>query len=274
MRDEVIQKILNIEDNYKSDTKLYTEYLESNGLNVGIDSLKSWALYLRSSGKSASTINRRISAIKSRLRLLFQESGEQAFNVLDQFTIERDLNAVKRMKINTRAVDPSKVLSKDEVKTLINESSQRIGLMIEFFYLTGCRISEVLGVMKSDIQRTRNYVIVRIVGKGSKERHVRIPINLFNRIQSTFNGKVFLFETLQHERYDITYVERVVRENGWKYLGRRVTPHFFRHSFATHKIEETGKVKAVSRYLGHASTTVTQDMYNQEQLYWEELSQL
>ncbi len=274
MDENTIKKILNIDDNYKTDSKLYVDYITRTSQCVGIDSLKAWALFLASSGKSASTINRRISAIKSRLRFLFQESGDQAFNVLDQFTKERELNAIKRMKINSKAVDPSKVLSKEEIKFLIEKSSDRVGYLIQFFYITGCRISEALGVKNTDLQRTKNYVIVRIVGKGSKERKVRIPITLLNNIQRTYSGLTYLFETVNNEKYDLTYIERVVRENGWKYLGRRVTPHFFRHSFATHMIEETGKVKGVSKHLGHVSTTVTQDMYNQEQLDWEELPKI
>lgn len=274
MNKNTINKILKIDDNYKTDTKLYVEYIVRTEQEVGIDSLKSWTLYLSSSGKSASTINRRISAIKSRLRFLFQESGDQAFNVLDRYNNEAELNAVKRMKINSKAVDPSKVLSKEEIRILIDKSTDRIGLLIQFFYMTGCRISEALGVKNTDIQRTKNYVIVRVVGKGSKERKVRIPISLLNKIQRTYSGSIYLFETVQNKKFDLIYIERKVRENGWKYLGRRVTPHYFRHSFATHMIEETGKVKGVSKHLGHVSTTVTQDMYNQEQLDWEELPKI
>ncbi len=269
-----MDRILGIADNYEIDTRLYCRYLRETDQEVGAESLKAWAGFLVGEGYAAATVNRRISAIRSRIRTLFEESGDEAFDVLALYSLERDLKRVHGMKINSKAVDPSKVLTADEVRAVIAKCSLRIGLIVEFLYTTGCRISEALGVRRKDVRRHRENVVIRIVGKGSKERVVRITVGLFSRITQTHHGKEFLFVNLSGEPYTRQYIERVVHEAGEAALGRRVTPHCLRHSFATETIERTGKIKGVSKYLGHSSTTTTMDMYNQEQLDFVEVPEL
>lgn len=269
--DDIVKKILSIEDGYSVDTRLFCKYLRETDQVFCVDALSNWAGTLAKSGYAAATINRRISGIKSRLRYLFDEAGDDAFNVLARFSSEQSLKKVKGFKINSRAVDPSKVLSEADVKILLEKSSERLSLIIEFLYTTGCRVSEALGSLQNSITRHREFVTIRIIGKGSKERVVKITVGLYQRMDKTFKGKTFLFETELGGRYDRHHIEKQVRNVGFRYLGRRVTPHYFRHSFATHMIEKTGKIKGVSKYLGHGSTTVTMDMYNQEQLDFLEI---
>lgn len=271
---KIARRILNIDDNYSVDTRLYCQYCDETKQSIGVDSLTAWAETLAQRGYAAATVNRRIAAIRSRLRLLFSESGEESFNVLAKFSNEQELKRVKGMKINSKAVDPSKVLSTEDVSALIQSAPFRIGLIIEFLYVTGCRISEALGTRQSDVKRHRDNASVRIVGKGAKERIVRIPLKLFSRIKNEFRGRYFLFETETNRQYCRHFVEREVRKTGMSVLGRRVTPHYLRHSFATTTIERTGKIKGVSKYLGHASTTTTMDMYNQESLDFLEIPSL
>ncbi len=274
MEDFILAEILSIDDNYKTDTKLYVDFLRKTEQSVSVQSLKNWIDELKASGKSVLTINRRVYAIKSRLRFLFGKSGDQSYDILKHFEVENDLKSMRKLKVNSKAVDPSKIISRDEIRILIEKSSERTGLIIEFLYTTGCRISESLGVRNSNIQRSRSYIIIRILGKGDKERMIKISIELHNRIKTVFKGQVYLFETVKHRKFSRQYIEREVRFSGRIHLNRRVTPHYFRHSFATHLIENTGKIKAVSKHLGHFSTSVTQDMYNQEQLDWEEIPKL
>ncbi len=271
MNEAAIKRILSIDDDYSGDTRLFVNYLRSTDQDICVEALINWTSVLKEEGRAVATINRRASAIKNRIRLLFSESGEQAFNTFEWFKAETDLKKMKKQKINSKAVDPSKILSKEEIQTLVDESSERIGLFMQFLYTTGCRISEAINIRNSDIRKTKKYMIIRLMGKGDKERFVNISAKFYRRVSSSFNGNSYLFETRANTKYDRNYLGLMVRLNGQKILNRRVTPHFFRHSFATHMIADTGKIKAVSKYLGHHSTSLTMDMYNQEQFDFSEI---
>ncbi len=266
--------ILGIEDQYEIDTKLFCRFLDQQNLDINIDSLAEWVKHLAESGYAAATINRRVSAIKSRFRFLFEECGDEAFNVLARFCSEQSLKKVKGMKLNTRAVAPEKILTPEEVKILIDKGTSRMALVIEFLYTTGCRISELTGAMQCRVKRNREYVTVRIIGKGSKERPLSISIGLYRRIDREFQGNKFMFETVSGDPYNRHYLGREIRNLGYRCLGKRVTPHMFRHTFGTSEIKKTGQIKGVADYLGHGTVNVLLDMYTHEQLSFLDLPKI
>lgn len=110
------------------------------------------------------------------------------------------------------------------------------------------------------------------MGKGKKERYVWIPLVLCRRILATFGGTVYLFETSAGKPYSRSYVSNQIAKLGRAILGRRISAHTFRHSFATRKIKETAKIQAVSEYLGHSSVAITLSLYCHEELSEEDLS--
>ena len=80
-----------------------------------------------------------------------------------------------------------------------------------------------------------------------------------------------LFCTSTGKHYTRQYVTNQIKKIGKAILGKKISAHTLRHSFATHKIAETGKIKGVSRYLGHSTSATTLDMYVHEELSPEEL---
>ncbi len=113
---------------------------------------------------------------------------------------------------------------------------------------------------------------MRILGKGQKERQVRVRRELVDRVRSCFHGKTFLFERRGGAQYTRQHVSRGIRAAGQVVLKRRISAHTLRHTFATLQIRKTHKVKGVSLYLGHSSTAITQDMYVHEELDLDELA--
>jgi len=113
-------------------------------------------------------------------------------------------------------------------------------------------------------------VRLTIIGKGNKERKVDIEKSLFEAIRAMFRGETWLFQTKGGKPYRTTYVSYEIIKAGKRILGRRISAHSMRHSFATLAIRDGASIKAVSKYLGHSSTAITMDMYVHESLEKEQ----
>lgn len=267
--------ILGIHDNYKSDTRLFVNYCITQDLPLNIESLDDWIQYLRYNGYSASTIKKRFYAIKTRLRLVLQTKvfeNEDA-RTLELYNLERKSRAMKVPRRATFNVKPTKFFTENEIKELIQKSEQKTAVMIEFLYTTGVRIAEMVNIRKRSVRQESPVVYsIRILGKGSKERIVFINSGLRRRIQDSFSGDEWLFETSTNTPYDERNVWRKLRTAGKKVLGKILTPHCLRHSFTAHKIRSTGKITGVSLYLGHSDIATTLGEYNNELLNPEELT--
>ena len=78
--------------------------------------------------------------------------------------------AGNRISTPSNAVAPEKILTKDEIYRLIDACPRRIGIIIEFLYSTGVRISEALNIQYADMEESSDHWNIRILGKGNKER--------------------------------------------------------------------------------------------------------
>ena len=188
-----------------------------------------------------------------------------------KYQLEIALSGIKNEKINTNAIESDRILSPTEVKHLIVAThDRRIALIVEFLFATGCRISETLGILLNDCDIGARRTLIRVSGKGAKERWIKIPTELYERIRERFVGRKYLFEHSERQ-YSRTSVSYRIKVESLKYLHRDISAHTLRHSFATAKIRETGKIKGVSQYLGHSSVSTTLDLYVHEELADEEL---
>jgi integrase/recombinase XerD len=267
--------MLKIDDNYKDDAKLFVQFLQDEGYGITFTGLKAYAEYLQAErgGKrlSASTYNKRILGAKNRLKYLFKKSPE-SFDVLMKYKFEEKLKEIKLKKINSNAVSEDEILSKEEIEKLIEESEDKTIIpMMEFLYFTGVRISEMLGILLSDLKKGRGKYNITIRGKGNKERVVFASKDLIKRIQNQFQGSIYLFE---HTRkpYQRNSITGRIKIQGKIILRKSISAHTFRHSFATHKLQETNNLKGVSKYLGHSSTAITADLYVHDELSWDDIN--
>ena len=254
---------------YKVDIGQYIEYCSEKDLAIGdIESLQAFKDYLITKFKP-STVNRKITAVKQALR----KYAEKYFTGTESEMIKGLYKKVKHVKKgdSEKRITKEKVLSDSEVKELIEGASERLSLMIQFLAITGCRVSEMLGVRLNDIQEKEGVYHISVIGKGEKSRVVRVEKSLIRQINNIFLGKEYLFETQTGNRIQADYVTKQIVKSAKRILNRHVNSHMFRHTFATEKIQKTGKIKAVSEYLGHASTSITLDMYVHETLDDNEL---
>ncbi len=208
---------------------------------------------------SASTYNHYADAAVNRIRYAL-DHAEGKMTVAEKYEIQQALKEIKRKKRDKGTVSKDMVLSVREIKKLMAGSPAYLSLMIEMLAYTALRISELLGILNSDIKKRGDYYVIRIRGKGGKERKVGISVDLGDRIKEHFQGKSYLFE--HHGKpYRREYISMSIKRYGRKILNREISAHTLRHTWATIAIKKTGRVKAVQEQLGHSSSSTTLNLY-------------
>ena len=154
--------------------------------------------------------------------------------------------------------------------------SERQRCFIRFLYSTGCRVAELASIKLSACTILLGTVYISIVGKGRKERQLRVPLGLYNAIVETFGGKRYLFETSKGNPYPRQYISNEIKKITKRATGKGLSAHKMRHSWATRQLANGTPIDAVSRYLGHSDTTITLKFYahnemTDAQLFDEEL---
>ena len=247
-----------VKESYRSEVRRFLDYTEANGLTM-----ESYQVYIdgiETEGKSVSTINKHIAAIRALIRRMIESPD---LTDVQRWRMEKAIGEVpfRKKAKNAKAITGEKYLTPDEIERLILRSPKRTAVIVRFLQVTGLRIAEALSITSGDCKATSERVEIRVLGKGKKERKVWITSTLYEEITGTFHGAKHLFESKSLVPLHDRNVAKELGRLGAKHLGRHVTPHMLRHSFATHMIAKTGKRKAVSEYLGHSSTAITEDMY-------------
>jgi integrase/recombinase XerD len=152
-----------------------------------------------------------------------------------------------------KGIGAEKVLAKGEERKLLRTLQPRDRELVRFLLATGARISEALGVHEADIQRMAGHYAIKLLGKGSKTRTV-----YYDKPVAFYGSR--------------TAITNRIRRASRKVLGRNLSAHCMRHTFATRMIASGKSLTAVSRYLGHSSVAITGDLYVHDDLDWQDLS--
>ena len=182
----------------------------------------------------------------------------------------------------------SRALKKEEIKKLIESTNERQAVLIKTLYVTGLRINELTTLEHKSSKKNGNAIELSILGKGKKQRRVMISLNLWNEILKSYpkneDSNLIFYETLKRKelkkngkikrlmvsvkpfQMNNKKISVYLNRLGKLVLNRRLSAQDFRHSFATIKIKEGKPLKAISRYLGHSSTTITSDYYVESNL--------
>lgn len=259
--------LLEIRDAYRADRRAFIQFLKLHKLELSIDALEEYAETIRHEGYAAQTVNKRITGAKKLLRAVFLQT-EDSRDVLKAYEFDRRLGEIKKAKLNTKGVAGDKILTPRESSDLVSSEAvpERIRIIAKTLLVTGLRISELCSIRVGDVQTSGETHRVRIRGKGDKERWIPLAGALLAEIRRVFAGIEYLFETTTHTRYDRKNLGRAISQAGEAACLRHIYPHMLRHTFATRMIKAGYSVKAVSQFLGHSGTAITQDMYVQDSL--------
>lgn len=256
---------------YLSDLKGYLAFARQRSLSPGdVSTLVDYRRYLLiDRALRPATVNRNLMAVKrSLLEYARREYTSGKVEVLRG--AYREVKLVK-LASGEKHVSRDKLITKEEARALLAAMPRRVGLIAEFLFQTGARVSEAIGVKLSDIKNVNGYSEIVVLGKGAKARTLLVKTELLDRCARCYAGTVHLFETRNGTPYARSYVFREFLRASKRVLGKRVTPHCARHSFATWTLDRTKKVKGVSEYLGHSDVSTTLNLYVHEKLEAGEL---
>jgi len=250
---------------YNTDLKQFSDFIckEFNCLNpeeVNFRMVRKWIVKLMDQGESSRTVNRKLSALKSFYKFL-QKDGIVKSNPLDKITAPK---VSKRLPVFVDEKQMDVLL--DDVEFGDDFNGNRNKLIVEMFYFTGIRLSELINLKTSDIDF--HNLTIKVLGKRNKERIVPVNNNFMDRINDFIKFK-------NNELINIETDNLFTSKSGKKLYSKAVyriinaylkmvtplekrSPHVIRHTFATHMLNHGADLNAIKELLGHANLSATQ----------------
>lgn len=258
-------RYLQIEKNYSAHTILnYRLDLEDFGKFLGeaelekIDYLvlRKYLATLKEKNLGVRTINRRLSALRSFFKFLVRE-GLLKNNPITSLSSPKQEKHLPIFLTENEVTQLIEAVSPKEA----NERSLRDRAVLETFYSTGMRISELVGLSTEDIDFIGG--IVKVKGKGKKERICPIGDIAISAIRAYLEKRKRQSEALFLNKSGRRITARGIRNIVTKYLRlasikQGVSPHTLRHSFATHLLNRGADLRSVQELLGHVNLSTTQ----------------
>lgn len=213
------------------------------------------------------TVKRKIASIKAFYNFLEEEEviGETPF---------------RKIKVKFKeTVTLPRIIPREEIEQLLNHMYQCLNednkvshkyvlrdvAVIEVFFATGARVYEISNIREDCVNL--NTGLIRLMGKGGKERYVQISNNsilevlkkYYDENRQAIRKSGFFFVNNRESRYTEQSIRLMLKKYTKKAgIDRNITPHMFRHSFATYLIEEGVDVSCLQQILGHSSIKTTQ----------------
>lgn len=251
---------------YMNDLKKLDEYFQIKSFEIPVQALKLGQLqeflqYLNELGFAAASQARMLSGIKSFF----------SFLVLEKIL---DISPAELLETPKLSKKLPEVLSYEEIEMMLDSidlskpEGHRNRAMIEVLYACGLRVSELTGLRISSLYPEIGFV--RVIGKGNKERLVPIGESALKQVSFYLEDRKQM-DKIDKKSEDIVFLNRrgkqltrvmiflIVKEAALAAgVDKNVSPHTFRHSFATHLLEGGADLRIVQQLLGHESITTTE----------------
>jgi len=207
--------------------------------------------------------------INNYLSYLYQNKRSDAFVKMSINAIKFYYEIVKEMpnryyhlRPPQKAESLPKVISKEGIKRMINETKNiKHRCIISLFYSAGLRRQELIDLKIECIDSDRMQILVR-QGKGRKDRVTLLSETLLQDLRAyylAYRPKKYLFEGRNGGKYSATSIREIIDKAAMQAkIGKKVTPHMLRHSFATHILENGTDTRYIQKLMGHASSRTTE----------------
>ena len=249
--------------NYKKDLNEYNSFILSNKINyknMDYNESKEYVIYLNKKNDAKSTISRKLSSLRTFYKYLVLNNKVESNPFLLVSSPKKEKRIPKFINYNNM----EEILNVPNIKT---KEGQRERVILEVLYASGVRVSELVNIKLKDIDFSNKNIL--IFGKGSKERLVSFGdyaleyINLYLK-----EGRKLLLDGVKSdylivgkksEKLTTRRVEQIIDDIIKRTsIKLNITPHMFRHTFATHLLDNGCDLLVVQELLGHASLSSTE----------------
>lgn len=264
---------INTVSNYKRDIERYRLDLESHGIS-DLKTIKSADIERHLADLSAGTVSGKPAAASSIARA---SAAIRSFHTFVSATSPDIHNPAARITSPKQGSHLPKALSVEQVSALLDAArvgddviSLRDSALLELLYATGARVSEAVGLARDDLDLDEELPVIRLFGKGRKERIVPLGSYAKAAIEAYIvRSRPVLAQRGQGSPalFLNSRGRALSRQSAWEIIQRAagragidedVSPHTLRHSFATHLLEGGASIRDVQELLGHASVQTTQ----------------
>lgn len=249
----------------ENSVKAYTKDLESWRAFIGEKEkvtrrdIRLYLVRLKEEGLSPVSVNRRLSAVKS----YYHYEIKQGMRKDNPLTLIRSLKKSRKLPDYLFSEDLDKLFKEEEESFF----SLRDRFLMKTLYSTGCRVSELCQMDVTEFVKQDHIVVT---GKGNKMRRVYLGPKVISLGEKylLYRKKLLLEKEKEEKALFLDYMGERLTARGVYYLidkrvkeagiQKKVTPHTFRHTFATHMLNEGADIRVVQEMLGHASISTTQ----------------
>lgn len=245
---------------YKKDIEQFVELMELSNedelLDVTHMMMRSYVVALVEEGLENSSINRKLSTLKSFYKYL-RQTGKMESNPA------RKIKSLKSKKVLPQFVPETQLWNREIFEEEKTEYKQvLIELIMEMFYQTGIRLTELINLEQKNISSSQ----IKVLGKRNKERIVPISKELYSlvdRFQTLKDNEGISGDLLFYQESGKKLTPRLVYSKVNYYLGKatnlsKKSPHVLRHTFATHMLNNGASLETIKKLLGHADLSATQ----------------
>jgi integrase/recombinase XerC len=244
--------------NYRLDLEDFKAFLgEKNFEDVDYLALRKYLALLKEKNIASRSVSRKLSTLRSFFKFLTREG----FLKVNPISIVSSPKQERHLPVFLTEPEVMKLIDAALPKAGADEAALRDRAILETFYSTGMRISELVSISMPDMDFISG--IIKVMGKGKKERIVPIGEHAIKAIRQYLEKRSKQTDALFLNKHGRRITDRGVRGIVAKYirlasLRQGVSPHTLRHSFATHLLNHGADLRSVQELLGHANLSTTQ----------------